>query len=63
MSVTKETTIWCDYPDCGNFQQDPWLARQIRRRLREKGWKRRNGKDYCPEHADASETVADRSDP
>lgn len=52
MSSTRETTIWCDFPECGRFVQDSDNAEGIRRRLRERGWVYlRGGHDYCPAHA------------
>lgn len=53
MSITKETTIWCDAPECGNHYQDWKDASGVRRELRDRGWVHRDGKDYCSEHARA----------
>lgn len=46
MSVTKETTIWCD--SCGVWEQSTDNAPEIRKVLKKEGWERHKGKDYCP---------------
>ena len=56
MTVSKETTIWCDSEDCGEWIQGPWGAVEQRRRG---GYIRRDGKDYCPKCKSASKEPED----
>ncbi len=51
MSITKQTTIWCD--GCGTWEQKSATALEIRQELRKKGWivnflETYERKDYCP---------------
>jgi hypothetical protein len=50
MSISHETTIWCDYEDCGQWDQATGNAAMVRRDLKKKGWKVNlpGGKDFCP---------------
>lgn len=61
MSVVKHLSLYCDHPDCAN--EPAWNAdlrdgtpAQIRAEARAYGWTRRNGKDYCPDHSDHSDS-------
>lgn len=52
MSITKEITIWCDYPDCPKWVQEPGsIASALRRDVCRRGWTYKNGRDYCRDHA------------
>ena len=58
MSLTKETSIWCDAPNCHTFiGPDPRHARELRKGARSRGLTRVGALDFCPEHA-----VGDRVD-
>jgi hypothetical protein len=53
VSITKETTIWCDGilengDRCYNWEQGIELAGKLRALIRkERGWVRREGRDLC----------------
>ncbi|QCQ57474.1 hypothetical protein SEA_SUCHA_29 [Microbacterium phage Sucha] len=51
MTISREVTVWCDHPECGNWEQSSSTAADLRRRLRKHGWKVgiRGGRDYCRE--------------
>lgn len=51
VSVTTLRTLWCDVPKCGVWEyapHDEQNARELRRALRKRGWRRVAGKDLCP---------------
>jgi hypothetical protein len=57
LSISKEITIWCDAPDCPKWSQEPGsVASTIRADKQRRGWKYRNGKDYCPKHSPKRES-------
>lgn len=47
MSVSKETTIWCD--SCSVWEQSSDRAVVLRRELKRRRWAQEGAKDYCPE--------------
>lgn len=52
MSVTKETTIWCDADECVEWtQQNTGSVAEARRLAARSGWVQRGGKDFCRGHA------------
>lgn len=55
MSISKQTTIWCDGHNCGEWDQASEPADILRRQLRSIGWKvsQPGGKDYCPKCAES----------
>lgn len=66
MSAIIDRFIFCD-GECGeNFGLDSRGLRTIneqRQEAREQGWKRKNGKDYCPECAPKFIRVANVKSP
>lgn len=52
MSVTRETTIWCDEADCVEWitidEERTPVAR--RKAAHESGWSREGSYDFCPAH-------------
>ena len=49
MSWSKQVTIWCDTPDCGEWEQlsgnnVSWVEKD----LEPFGWKKIKNKNYCP---------------
>lgn len=51
MSVSKETTIWCDAEDCDEWVQVQATAEWIRNALGKSGWvTAKGGKDFCNIH-------------
>lgn len=56
MSVSKVTTIWCDWGEapgnCMKWEQvGASRASDARKQLRRQGWAHKDGQDYCPRHA------------
>ena len=46
MSVTRQVTVWCDR--CSDWVQDSVSVRQLRRKLKTRGWIYcKGGKDFC----------------
>lgn len=49
MSLTRETTVWCDNNECGVWRQASGSAYRLRRSLKREGWTHEpGGKDFCP---------------
>lgn len=50
MSVSRETTIWCDDDGCSpRWEQRSGNAADVRAEIAKNGWTRGpGGKDYCP---------------
>lgn len=46
MSITKETTIWCDH--CGAWEESIENAPILRKQLKHRGWVKFKNQDYCP---------------
>ena len=46
MSISKQTTVWCD--DCRDWKQQSATAAQLRKRLKKKGWTQEGTQDFCP---------------
>lgn len=63
MSLTYTVDVWCDHElgsdgtECGAWIHGSVGGKtqvaEARRRAKAHGWLRRNGRDYCPEHAAA----------
>ena len=55
MSTSKEVTLWCDAPDCPRWTYgdvpSTKSVRELRSNAKRRGWRYRDGNDYCPEHA------------
>lgn len=52
MSVSHETTLWCDSGDdkCAFWEMFPGRnRRKVRKEAKSYGWTFAKGKDYCPE--------------
>lgn len=54
MSVVSVRSIFCDR--CGSWHGQATVKQasvsELRRQAARAGWVRRDGKDYCPDHAD-----------
>jgi hypothetical protein len=48
MSISKETTIWCDCDGCVIWERLSLPPRKARKELIKYGWKRIKNKDVCP---------------
>lgn len=48
MSTSRQTTVWCDTPDCGEWYLGSGTAKDVRSEARKLGWRRRKNKDECP---------------
>lgn len=46
MSVTKQTTLWCDI--CAAWIQESETAEGLRKLVKSRGWTRYRGQDLCP---------------
>lgn len=56
MSAIKSWALWCDHEQCGDadaFTNERGFERlaDLRATAFVAGWTRRNGKDFCPDHA------------
>jgi len=52
MSVRRYSTIWCDADDCYFWKHlEHSYRRGGRKEAQQDGWRRVNGKDYCPDCA------------
>ncbi|PAZ15627.1 hypothetical protein CLM62_12590 [Streptomyces sp. SA15] len=55
MTVAVYRRLWCDHKPCGSWHGPADLpgetAAELRRTARSAGWRRKNGKDLCPDHA------------
>jgi hypothetical protein len=49
MSVSRETTIWCDM--CGDWERSVYSFGYTRRQLKLKGWtfNKESKEDFCPD--------------
>jgi hypothetical protein len=57
MSVSHETTIWCDGEGCGQWEQAAGNAKMLRQDLKRRKWKQLSGgKDLCPSCAEEGRT-------
>lgn len=55
MSAVRVYAIACDFPDCTDETTDGELsARDARSSAYLSGWTFRNGRDFCPDHIDAT---------
>ena len=52
MSVTRQTTIWCDEEGCPEWIMADDETRQARGIAKQSGWvARQGGFDFCPSHS------------
>jgi len=56
MSVTRESTIWCDGTNadgltCGKWHQGMGSPSAVRAELKPRGWTRQGEQDFCREHS------------
>lgn len=52
MSLTRYVELWCEGAECqetAGFEPTPRL---VRRYARSHGWMRKDGRDFCPKHAE-----------
>jgi hypothetical protein len=58
MSVSRETTIWCDHEDCVEWVQcNTGSVADARREVKRGGWALRGGLDLCSVHARISKEI------
>lgn len=60
MSISKQTTLWCDEPGCDEwYAADTGAVREARQEAWPYGWRRVSGKDLCGYHAPKSKQAAE----
>lgn len=47
MSLSKQTTVWCDYPDCGQWVMESGTAAEVRKSVKRSGWTQKGKQDFC----------------
>ena len=48
MSLSHETTVWCDGEGCGQWDQASGNAKSLHKELRKRGWAHSGKLDLCP---------------
>jgi len=54
MSLTHEVTVWCDgelsttEEPCASYRQGSCSTKELRERLKPRGWTKEGTKDFCP---------------
>ena len=62
MSITRETTVWCDGEGCYEWHQSSGPAAAARSEAKVMKWKIRKGLDLCPKcYKNASHDTINRS--